>query len=38
MSVTRGASAARTKDWMASDLGGLDILVMQIDGVHITEH
>ena len=31
-------SAARMKDWMASDLGGLDIMVVQIDGIHITEH
>jgi putative transposase len=30
-------SAARMKDWMASDLSGLEILVVQIDGVHITE-
>ncbi len=31
-------SAAHMKDWMASDLGGLDIMVVQIDGIHITEH
>jgi putative transposase len=31
-------SAARMKEWMASDLGDLDILVVQIDGIHITEH
>ncbi len=31
-------SAARMKEWMASDLGGLDIMVVQIDGIHITEH
>jgi hypothetical protein len=30
-------SAARMKDWMASDPSGLEILVVQIDGVHITE-
>ena len=34
MFVTRGAvGGARTKDWMASDLSGLDILVVQIVGV-----
>jgi putative transposase len=31
-------SAERMKEWMASDLSGLDILVIQIDGIHITEH
>jgi putative transposase len=31
-------SAARMQDWMASDLGGLDIMVVQVDGIHITEH
>jgi putative transposase len=31
-------SATRMKQWMASDLGGLDIMVVQIDGIHITEH
>ena len=30
-------SAARMKEWMASDLGHLDILVVQIDGIHIAE-
>src|SRR6266704_1466487 len=30
-------SGARLKEWMASDLGGLDIMVVQIDGVHISE-
>jgi putative transposase len=30
-------SAARMREWMASDLSGLDILVVQIDGVHIRE-
>jgi putative transposase len=29
------SSAARMKDWMASDLSGLDLLVIQIDGIHI---
>jgi putative transposase len=31
-------SAERMKEWMGSDLSGLDILVVQIDGIHITEH
>jgi putative transposase len=31
-------SAARMKDWMGADLSGLDIMVVQIDGIHITEH
>jgi putative transposase len=31
-------SAERLKEWMASDLSGLDILVVQIDGIHIAEH
>src|SRR5215468_10968365 len=31
-------SAERLKEWMASDLSGLDILVVQIDGIHISEH
>jgi putative transposase len=26
------------KNWMATDLSGLDLLVVQIDGIHITEH
>jgi putative transposase len=30
-------SAERMKEWMASDLSGLDILVIQIDGIHIAE-
>jgi len=30
-------SAARMKKWMASDLGHLDIMVVQIDGIHIVE-
>ena len=30
-------SAARMKEWMASDLGHLDIMVVQIDGIHIAE-
>ena len=29
-------SAARMKEWMASDLGHLDIMVVQIDGIHIS--
>ena len=31
-------SAARMKEWMAPDLSGLDIMVVQIDGIHISEH
>ena len=27
-------AAARLKEWMASDLSGLDLLVIQIDGIH----
>jgi putative transposase len=30
-------SAARMKEWMASDLSGLDLLVIQIDGIHMDE-
>jgi putative transposase len=30
-------SAERMKEWMASDLAGLDILVVQIDGIHIVD-
>jgi putative transposase len=30
-------SGERMKEWMASDLSGLDILVVQIDGIHISE-
>jgi putative transposase len=31
-------SAARMRKWLASDLSALDLLVVQIDGIHITEH
>jgi putative transposase len=31
-------SAARMKEWLATDLSVLDIMVVQIDGVHISEH
>jgi len=31
-------SAARMKEWMGADLSGLDIMVVQIDGIRITEH
>ena len=31
-------SAARMKAWMDADLSGLDIMVVQIDGIHISEH
>jgi putative transposase len=30
-------SAARMKEWMASDLSGLDLLVIQIDGIYMEE-
>ncbi len=30
-------SAERMKEWMASDLSKLDLLVIQIDGIHIAE-
>ena len=31
-------SAARMKEWMTSDLFGLDLLVIQIDGIHMDEN
>ena len=31
-------SAARMKEWMSADLSALDIMVVQIDGIHISEH
>jgi putative transposase len=31
-------SAARLREWRATDLSGLDLLVVQIDGIHISEH
>jgi len=31
-------SAARLREWLATDLSGLDLLVVQIDGIHISEH
>jgi len=30
-------SAERMREWMSSDLSGLDLLVIQIDGIHIAE-
>ena len=30
-------STARLKEWMASDLSGLDLLVIQIDGIHMDD-
>src|SRR5271166_4577772 len=30
-------SAARMKEWMAADLSKLDLLVIQIDGIHIKD-
>lgn len=31
-------SAARMREWLGADLSDLDLLVVQIDGIHITEH
>jgi putative transposase len=31
-------STERMKTWMATDLSGLDLLMVQIEGIHITEH
>jgi len=31
-------SAGRMKEWMASDLSGLDLLVIQIDGIHLDDN
>jgi len=31
-------SAARMKQWMGADLSALDIMVVQIDGIHISDH
>ena len=31
-------SGARLREWLAADLSGLDPLVVQIDGIHISEH
>jgi putative transposase len=31
-------STERMQTWMGADLSGLDLLVVQIDGIHITEH
>jgi len=31
-------SAERMRQWLAADLSSLDIMVVQIDGIHITEH
>ena len=31
-------SSARLQEWMGADVSGLDILVVQIDGIHISEH
>ena len=30
-------SAERMKEWMAADLSNLDLLIIQIDGIHIDE-
>jgi putative transposase len=31
-------SAVRLREWLAAELSGLDLLVVQIDGIHISEH
>jgi len=31
-------STAKLKDWLAADLSGLDLLVIQIDGLHVGDH
>src|ERR1700686_2634535 len=31
-------SAARMKEWVGADLSALEIMVVQIDGIHISEH
>ena len=31
-------SGARLREWLAADLSGLDLLVVQIDDIHISEH
>ncbi len=31
-------SSARLREWLAADLSGLDLLVIQIDGIHISEN
>jgi putative transposase len=31
-------SATRLREWLGADLSGLDLLVVQIDGIHIDEH
>jgi len=31
-------STAKLKEWLAADLSGLDLLVIQIDGLHVGDH
>jgi len=31
-------SGGRLREWLATDLSGLDLMVVQIDGIHISEH
>ena len=33
----RGTVGGRMKEWLTSDLSGLDLLVIQIDGIHMDE-
>jgi hypothetical protein len=37
-SVFVALSTAKLKEWLASDLSGLDLLVIQIDGLHVGDH
>jgi hypothetical protein len=36
MRARNGDSTARLKEWMGADLSGLDIMGVQIDGIHIS--
>jgi hypothetical protein len=31
-------STAKLKEWLPADLSGLDLLVIQIDGLHVGDH
>jgi hypothetical protein len=31
-------SSARLREWLTAELSGLDLLVVQIDGIHISEN
>ena len=32
------SSTAKLKEWLAADLSGLDLLVIQIDGLYVSDH